>query len=1086
VQGRGAVGAVVVAFVTLALAAPELRPLLHGTAALLAALAVMVGVRRHEPPRASAWATIAIGWGLLGGGAFIAHLAAPGPEVDAHLTLLGAPYLLGMAALVVGVFRLVTQEGRQGLRESLLDAGVVTLSATLALWLLVMVDIVHDPLLSGRNLLVALAYPLLNLAMLGTVVCLALAPRRRGPALWLLVAGLIAMLIGEVVATAATTGGTSLDADTVAFGRLLSPLLVAAAALAPDMGAIGRPTTETLTGLNQGRIAALWLAVLSSPAAFLALATSGTSGLPDHLATDLILAAAVTAVMLSLVLWRLAGAVGDLGGTLAEREASNQRELTVADVAARLARADDVGEVRAALQAAAPIVGPPEHTDVLLWLPGDDPDGLLPTGGPAASSEADGTAEQDLPDPTGAHTGGPAADAAADGEDADLDVMHIPLTTDLEQGMLVVRSATPVSAASRSILGLVAGDVMLALERCRLALELRRNEKRFRSLVQHAPDAITVHDEEGVITYASPAMGRILGVHEDSLLDKPLQHLVHPDDMVEVANALQRLAAEPHGTMLLERRLRRPDGGWRWIESRLTNLLQDRNVAGVVANHRDVTDRKRLERQLEHQATHDALTGLPNRRRLAQELDDCGVESNDAMVFIDLDRFKDINDQLGHSVGDGLLTTVAARIGATVRPGDLAARLGGDEFAVLLRGASEEQASHVAQRLLETIRQPMVVQGHELEIDASVGVAVADRNTRDLLHDADVAMYVAKREGRGRVTAFSPSMAEETLSRIQLEADLRRALEREELRVVYQPVVRLQDGMTVGVEALLRWEHAVHGTISPADFIPVAEQTGAIVPIGAWVLREACWQARALSRPGLQLSLHVNVSSVQLRDERFAGDVEAVLAATGFAPEMLTLEITESVLVDEHTTARVTIDRLRLLGVRMAIDDFGTGWSSLRYLRDVPVDVLKIDRSFVAGICEGPEDAALARAILQMARTFQLEAVAEGIEREDQREALLLRGATYGQGFLFDRPLPVNELAQRLHGEFGPIPETHRTPPPVPPAWDGDTRSDRSAPPSRGDRANGNGHGNGHAHGNGNGKHAQTRELAESRPPSTN
>jgi diguanylate cyclase (GGDEF)-like protein/PAS domain S-box-containing protein len=1061
VRARGAVAGAVAAFFALAFVGPGHRPVLHGVAALLAALAILVGMRSHQPPRASAWATIAVGWGLLGSGLILTQLVSAEPGSEAHLTLLGTPHLLGMGALVVGVFRLVTQEGRQGLRESLLDAGVVTLSGTLALWLLVMVDIVHDPALVGGTRLVALTYPLLTLALLGTVVCLALAPRRRGPALWLLLAGLLTMLVAEVVATAAATAGRPLDVDVVEFGRLLSPLLVAAAALSPDMGSIGRPTTEPLTGLNQGRIVALWLAALSSPAAFVALATTSTPGMPNRVTIDLILAAAVTAVMLSLVLWRLAGAVGELGGTLEERDASSLRELTVADVAARLARADRVDEVRAAVQAATPIVGRCEHCEVLLWLPGDDPADLRPD---APVVDHDGG----IADAGGETAGGDHDDA----DDLELAVLHVPLAADPEQGMLIVRSDAAVSAASRSILGLVAGDVTLALERCRLAEELRRNEKRFRSLVQHAPDAITVHDEDGVITYASPAMGRILGVHEDSLLDQPLQHLVHPDDVVEVAAALRSLASKPRATMLLERRLRRPDGGWRWIESRLTNLLEDQNVAGVVANHRDVTERKRLERQLEHQATHDALTGLPNRRRLAQELEDTAVEGNDAMVFIDLDRFKDVNDRLGHTVGDGLLTTIAARIGATVRPGDLAARLGGDEFAVLLRDASEDQAGHVAQRLLETIRQPMVVQGHELEIDASVGVAVADASTRDLLHDADVAMYVAKREGRGRVTSFSPSMAEETLSRIQLEADLRRALEREELRVLYQPVVRISDGVTVGVEALLRWEHAVHGTISPNDFIPVAEQTGAIVPIGAWVLREACWQIRALSRPGLQLSLHVNVSSVQLRDERFAADVEAVLAATGFHPELLTLEITESVLVDEHTTARVTIDRLRLLGVRMAIDDFGTGWSSLRYLRDVPVDVLKIDRSFVAGICQGPEDAALARAILQMARTFQLEAVAEGIETDEQREALALRGCIYGQGFLYDRALPVNDLAQRLHREYGPIPDTHRVPPPVPPAWEGDTRSDREAPPSRGARANGAPRGD--------------RQLAASRAPSSN
>jgi diguanylate cyclase (GGDEF)-like protein/PAS domain S-box-containing protein len=383
-------------------------------------------------------------------------------------------------------------------------------------------------------------------------------------------------------------------------------------------------------------------------------------------------------------------------------------------------------------------------------------------------------------------------------------------------------------------------------------------------------------------------MGRILGVAEGVLIGMTLQELLHPDEAAEIEQTLATLAEQPEGTTLLERRVRRSDGGWRWIESRLTNLLADRSVHGIVANHRDVTERKRLERQLEHQANHDALTGLANRRQLSQELAETDNADFDAMIFIDLDRFKDINDQLGHAVGDRLLATVAARIGANVRPGDLPARLGGDEFAVLLRDTSREQSELIAERLLTTIREPMHIDGHDIEVDASVGVAVSEpgdgRTSRDLLHESDVAMYVAKREGRGRVAAFSPQMAEETLNRIELEAALRRALEREELRVLYQPVVDLVDGRTVGAEALLRWRHPVHGDIPPSEFIPVAERIGMIVPIGSWVLREACWQAKAMSTADQPINIHVNVSTVQLREDGFVEDVLGVLTATGLQP----------------------------------------------------------------------------------------------------------------------------------------------------------------------------------------------------------
>jgi diguanylate cyclase (GGDEF)-like protein/PAS domain S-box-containing protein len=966
------------------------RTAVEGVAALFAASAIVWGVRAYRPPRREAWRSFAAGWALWGLGRLL-NVVFPsmGAGTSTEVTLVDVPLLGGALFLVAGLFWLVAGDGHSGRKESAIDAGVITLAATLALWMLVIVEIVHEPALSGIDRVVSLAYPVTSLALLGTVVTLALAPRRRTPALWLVMAGIGAFLVSEVVSLAAIVG-PALDGVPIQAAGLAGPLLVGAAALRPDLGFVGAPSERTEVGLSEGRLIALWLAALCSPMAFLALATTGNAT-RDHLATDLVLAAGVTAVMLSLVLWRLAGTVSHLGSTLVERDAASERELAVADIAARLARAERIQEVRDIVRSSGALLEA-DDASVDLWLPEDHP-----------KDTSDSLLERD-----------------DEGELAPYLLRH-PLYTDPAEGVLVIRSFEPIPSGVRSALSLVAGEVGLALERARLATELRRSERRFRSLVQHAPDAITVLARDGRITYASPAMGRILGVTEGALIGMTFQELLHPDEVAEVDGILATLAEHPEGTTLLERRVRRSDGGWRWIESRLTNLLGDRSVRGIVANHRDVTERKRLERQLEHQANHDALTGLANRRQLSQELAETDNADFDAMIFIDLDRFKDINDQLGHAVGDRLLATVAARIGANVRPGDLAARLGGDEFAVLLRDTSRQQAESIADRLLTTIREPMQIDGHDIDIDASVGVAVSEpgdgRTSRDLLHESDVAMYVAKREGRGRVAAFSPQMAEETLNRIELEAALRRALEREELRVLYQPVVDLVDGQTVGAEALLRWRHPTHGDIPPSEFIPVAERIGMIVPIGSWVLREACWQAKAMSTADRPMNMHVNVSTVQLREAGFVEDVLGVLTATGLQPTQLTLEITESVLVDDNPVTRDSIDQLRGEGVRLAIDDFGTGWSSLSYLRDVPVDVLKIDRSFVAGVGMGPEEAALARAILQLSHTFRLESVAEGIETESQRKELTLRGCTHGQGYLFAPPLPAQDFVDRVDRE---------------------------------------------------------------------
>jgi diguanylate cyclase (GGDEF)-like protein len=452
-----------------------------------------------------------------------------------------------------------------------------------------------------------------------------------------------------------------------------------------------------------------------------------------------------------------------------------------------------------------------------------------------------------------------------------------------------------------------------------------------------------------------------------------------------------------------------------------TNLLDEPAVSGVVVNYRDITARKALEEQLRHQAFHDALTALPNRALFADRLAHALARSRRsprrlAVLFVDLDDFKTVNDSLGHGEGDRLLVAVAERLQAALRPGDTIARMGGDEFAVLVEEQEDAAAAvEVGQRLLEALRAPFASDGKELFVHASVGVAISaspDATAEELLRDADLAMYMAKGRGKNRLELFEPAMHSAALARLALKGDLERALERNEFVVLYQPVVRLGSGELAGVEALVRWQHPRRGSVSPLEFIPLAEETGLIVPLGRWILEEACRQARSWeTADGASLTLSVNVSGRQVQEAGFVAEVAAVLEATGFPAERLTLEFTESVLMADATRTSASMTELKALGVRLAIDDFGTGYSSLSYLRRFPIDVLKIDASFVAALTAGPDQGALVRSILALGATLRLQTVAEGIEDASQLAELRSLGAELGQGFYFARPVTGDEIA---------------------------------------------------------------------------
>ena len=559
--------------------------------------------------------------------------------------------------------------------------------------------------------------------------------------------------------------------------------------------------------------------------------------------------------------------------------------------------------------------------------------------------------------------------------------------------------------------------------------ELFASEQRFHALVQHSSDVVTVVSPEADVLYQSESVQRVFGYPARFLTGRRLTKLVDAESGIRLAQALRQVAGRPYATTVLELPVRHRDGRVRQAEMTITNLLSDPSVSGLVLNTRDISERKELQDQLVHEAYHDALTQLANRalfrERVAEALRKRGASDDVTVLFLDLDGFKEVNDSLGHLAGDQLLVQVADRLRASVREGDLVARFGGDEFAVLidspLSGDGSDDAERVARRIVEVLEQPFGSDTRDIHVQASIGLASASKlgepegdGAEQLMRNADLAMYKAKSAGGGCFAAYHPDMLAGLVARLELEADLRLALERGQLQLHYQPTVDLTTSEVIGFEALARWQHPQRGMITPAEFIPIAEATGLIVPLGRWVLREACrqaveWTAAADGRP---VKMAVNVSVRQFDRADLVEVVAGILAETGMPADQLCLEMTESVLMTDTDDNLEQLLRLKALGVTLAIDDFGTGYSSLAYLRRFPVDTLKIDRSFVERLGALTDDTALADTIVQLGKSLGMATVAEGIEEFGQLAALREMGCHFAQGYYFSRPVPAVEAGR--------------------------------------------------------------------------
>jgi PAS domain S-box/diguanylate cyclase (GGDEF) domain len=1000
--------------------------LLINTLGLSSFIAVVVGIRRNRPSYALPWWLFAVGICLFWMGdvytysypTYILHHDVPFPSIG------DAIYLIVYPALFLGLLLLVRRRNPQRNRNTLIDAAILTLGLSLLSWVLLIAPYLHDPTLGLLPKLVSVAYPLGDVILLAAAIRLVLDSGPRRPAFNLLSASIVLLLVTDFVYGVMTLDNAFHHQLLLDLGWISFLLLWGAAALHPSMVELQEPIRDREATLTPLRLSLLAGASLVAPVCVL-LKELRRGDL------DLIMVICASIVLFALVVMRMVDLVRQQ-----ERSATRERLLSSSGTAlASCATREEMQQ--AALGGVARLLEGPGAAILCLTE-----DGALTAVG--LSGDADWAART-LPEHLDERLLELAAGNASQElilEPALLAALDLPkdwacglvLPLPIRRGVLGVLLLAHPKPASRQVrvsLEALATQLALALEGARLTekIHLQRSETRFASLVQHSSDLITVVGSDATIAYQSPSSERVLGYPPHELLGTRFDRLVVREDADRLLRVLADGSAYARGDdEVIECTLRHRDGSLRQFEILHTNLLDDEHVRGIVLNARDVSERKAFEEQLTHQAFHDPVTNLPNRALFVERVRHAvgrarREEGKLGVIFLDVDDFKTINDSLGHAAGDLALIDVAKRLSNSIRSSDTAARFGGDEFVVLLEDLdSTETVVEVAERILEDLRQPLMVVSKELALRGSIGISILEPSSSagadELIRDADAAMYIAKRDGKGGYRLFEPDMHAGVLARLELRADLQRALESGDFELYYQPIVRLADRRVAGFEALLRWHHPERGVVAPEEFIPFTEETGLIVPIGRWVLRDACRKAAALQQlpfDGPPLYMCVNLSVKQVQHSDIVSDVKDALAESGLQPQLLMLEITESMLIDDPELAVVQLRKLRALGVRIAMDDFGTGYSSLSYLSRFPVDVIKMDRSFLRPDASR-EAVDLSSAVVALGSSLALEVVAEGIELDEQLRRLRDLGCEFGQGFHFAHPMDSGHLDDYLAG----------------------------------------------------------------------
>jgi diguanylate cyclase (GGDEF)-like protein/PAS domain S-box-containing protein len=927
-------------------------------------------------------------------------------------------YLVTYPLLTVGLFGMVRARRQGQDLGALLDAMIVTAGCALLSWIYLIQPYVRADGMTLFQKVITIAYPLGDIAFLSVLVRLILTGAVRNRSLGLLTLGGVGVLAADVAYGAIQLHGTWKVGGPTDFGWVLFYVCWGAAALHPSMRelTVARPSRQRQ--LNLATLLVLSATTLVAPGLLVwQAATSGVS-------RDAGVIGAASALLFVLVMARMTG--------LARAQAAQaRRQRALRASGDRLVAASEVDEVdAAAIEGIRAMVGSGVTTCVVTVPEGSrqrvtaaEPSGLV--GQLLETEEADGHMVA-VRGPDGAQV--PA------GPDARWESITLPGPDGSSRRILFGHHGR-MPIGSEAVVAALATQLTLAADRVRLAkaLHQRQSEARFRSLIQNASDVIAIVGANSRVRFETPSTEAVLGYSLETANGLSLIALLHPDDVNSAAAMIEAMLAGTRSSPIsAEWRVRHLDGRWLDMEVVGNDLSEVADVSGVVLTMRDVSDRKVLEGELRHRAFHDSLTNLANRVLFGDRVDHALSRrarsgTDVSVLLLDVDDFKVVNDSLGHAAGDDLLVQLADRLVQCLREGDTVARLGGDEFAVCIEIVADTQPdiASTAQRILDVVRAPFSVAGVDVAARVSIGISTATQATEgaaDMLREADLALYAAKNAGKGSYRFFEPGLHRMVLARLERRAALEQAIEDDQLLLYYQPVIRLADGEIVGMEALVRWQHPEQGLVPPLDFIPLAEESGLVVPLGRWVLDRACvdisrWQEKwtATGRPPLRVA--VNVSPRQLQSTDFLEMVDETLARHGVDPSWLTLEITESVLVQDSEEVMRRLCDLDRRGITLALDDFGTGYSSLSYLHRFPIQILKIDQSFVRGMDEHEDRKKILSAIVSLASSLGLELIAEGIETEPQARHLRGLGCEYGQGYHLGRPVPVDAMDALLHRE---------------------------------------------------------------------